>query len=111
MKIRNNNPLDLEGSDGEEIHVRVTAFDTVHAMNYNLDGKGAPLPAGSILTFRLNKAQHDPSILVLFFTFSGSGGRYEITVDGSAGGDVSHYTVAQFRDEATEAIAYTFDVV
>jgi hypothetical protein len=33
-----------------------------------------------------------------------------MTVSGSAGGDTAHYSVAQFQNEASNAIAYTFDI-
>lgn len=106
MRIRNNNPLDLEGSDGEVITIKVTSEGTVHLVNYNLDG--SEWGGGS---FTLNKAAHDPSILVMFFTFSNpSGGRYEIEVTGSHGG-ISNYTVSQVYGEASDSITYTFDIV
>jgi hypothetical protein len=111
MKIRNNNPLDLEGQDGETITVKIAAHGTLHLVNSNLDGVGAPLSAGIPLTFTLSKAAHDPSVLVLFFTFTNpSGAIYDIDVTGSGGGS-SHYTVIQLPGQAANAIAYTFDVV
>ncbi len=111
MKIRNNNPLDLEGNDGEVIIVEVRAFGTNHAVNYNLDGIGGRLNAAPNLVFTLNKATHDPSILVMFFTFTtNNGGVYEIELTGSAGGR-SHYTVTQLPNLAANAIAYTIDVI
>lgn len=112
MNIRNNNPLDLEGQDGETIKVSIAAHGTVHLVNSNLDGVGVPLAAGTPLTFTLNKKAHDPSVLVLFFTFTNpSGGVYVIDVTGSNGGVASHYTVTQIPGQAANAIAYTFDVV
>ncbi len=110
MKIRNNNPLDLEGKDGEKITITVVASGTVYAVTYDLDGTTAPLPPS--FSFTLDKAANDPSVLVLFFVFSNNGGGiYSLTVTGSAGGDTSHYSVAQFQNEASNAIAYTFDIV
>lgn len=110
MRIRNNNPLDLEGNNGEIITVRITATGTQPRVNSNLDGVGAPVAAGTPLTFTLNKAAHDPSVLVLFFTFTNpSGGIYRTDVTGSAGG-LSQYTVTQIPGQAANAIAYTFDV-
>src|SRR2546421_156433 len=103
MKIRNNNSLDLEGQDGEMITVEVQATGTVPAVNYDLDGKTDPLPQP--FSFKLNKASNDPSILVLFMVFSNKGGGvYSIKVTGSAGGDTSHYSVAQFKNEASNAV-------
>ena len=111
MKIRNNNPLDLEGDDKETITVTIAAKGTTHLVNSNLDGVGAPLSAGIPLTFTLNKAAHDPSVLVLFLTFTNpSGAVYDIDVTGSSGGS-SHYIVTQIPGQAANGIAYTFDVV
>ena|SRR5882672_3741524 len=110
MKIRNNNPLDLQGNDGETITFVITASGTVFAVNYDLDGTTGVMT--SPFSFSLNKAVNDPSVLVLFFVFSNNGGGvYSITAKGSAGGDTSHYSVAQFQNEASNAIAYTFDMV
>ncbi len=109
MKIRNNNPLDLEGQNGEQITVRVEASGTVFAVTYDLNGTTGPLPQP--FSFKLSSA-NNPTILVLFFVFSNtSGGVYKITVTGSPGSDTSHYTVAQFAAEAANAIAFTFDIV
>ena len=109
MKIRNNNPLDLEGQNGEQITVRVVASGTVFAVNFDLDGTTGVLPP--TFSFTLNKAANDPSILVLFFIFSNSGGGiYNITLTGSLPGDTAHYSVAQFQNEVSNAIAYTFDI-
>lgn len=109
MKIRNNNPLDLEGRDGEVITVQITATGTVFAVSSDLDGESKP--ASPSFSFPLRKSAHDPSILVLFFIFSNNGGGiYNMKVTGSAGGDTAHYSVAQFQNEASNAIAYTFDI-
>jgi len=111
MKIRNNNPLDLEGQDGEEITVSVQEGGTTgYAVDYDLDGTSGPLPKP--LKFVLKKSANDPSIMVLFFTFqSNGGGSYSIVVTGDKGGDTSSYSVLQFENQASNSIAYTFDVV
>jgi hypothetical protein len=109
MKIRNNNPLDLQGQNGEQIAVKVAASGTVFAVTYDLNGTASSLPQP--FSFTLSSA-NNPTILVLFFVFSNnSGGVYKITVTGKPGEDTSHYTVAQFADEAANAIAFTFDIV
>ncbi len=109
MKIRNNNPLDLQGTDKEEIKVSVQASGTVRLVTYDLNGETKQLPEPFL--FKL-KIANTPTILVLFFVFSNNGGgSYKIKVTGKAGGDTSLYTVAQFSDEAANAIAYTFDIV
>jgi hypothetical protein len=109
MKIRNNNPLDLEGNNGEQISVTVTANGTVFGVTRDLNGQTAPLQQP--FSFILSNSKN-PTILVLFFVFSNNGGGvYNITTSGSAGGDTAHYSVAQFSNEAANAIAYTFDIV
>jgi uncharacterized protein YndB with AHSA1/START domain len=114
MKIRNNNPLDLEGADGEKITVEVHSVGTKHLVSYTLDGETASMPSDqptSTLSFTLNKGKHDPSILTMLFTFSEQdGGNYDITVTGSGGGQTSHYSVTQFFGIPGDAISYTFDV-
>jgi hypothetical protein len=110
MRIRNNNPLDLEGDNGEQITVKISASGTVFAVAYDLDGN-----AGNFSTFHpftLNKAANNPSVLVLFFTFSNKkGGLYEIDVSGNNGGNISHYKVSQFLKEPDDAIAYAINVI
>jgi hypothetical protein len=107
MKIRNNNPLDLEGQNGEQITVSVEATGTVFAVTRDLNGSTAVF--SQPFSFPLDK---DPTILVLFFVFSGpSGGVYKTTVTGKPGSDTSHFTVGQFAGEASNAIAFTFDLV
>ena len=107
MRIRNNNPLDLEGQKGEQITVSVDATGTVFAVTRDLNGSTAVF--SQPFSFVLDKA---PTILVLFFVFSGpSGGVYNITVSGKSGGDTAHYTVGQFAGEAANAVAFTFDLV
>ncbi len=114
MKIRNNNPLDLEGADQETITVEVQSSGTKHLVSYTLDGQTSSLPSDrstSTLNFVLNKSKHDPSILTMLFTFSDpDGGNYDITVRGSGGGQTSHYSVTQFFGIPGDAISYTFDV-
>jgi hypothetical protein len=112
MRIRNNNPLDLEGDDQERITVTVQSTGTVHAVNFVLDGHGSALAQGQPLVFTLNKSQHDPSILTMLFTFSNpTGGAYAIDVAGSNGGQVSHFAVTQSFGIPGDSITYTIDVV
>ena len=110
MKIRNNNPLDLQGQDGEEITVSVQEGGTTgYAVDFDLDGTAGPLPKPLKFTLSNNT---NPSILVLFFTFeSDGGGSYSIVVTGNKPGETSHYNVVQFGNQASNSIAYTFDVV
>jgi hypothetical protein len=113
MKIKNNNHLDLAGNNGETISVEVQSKATVHGVNYSLDNQDSRiLVKGNTLKFTLDKATNDPSILVMTFTFAGNGnGKYDVKISGSNGGDISNFTVSQFDGEATDSIAYTFDVI
>jgi hypothetical protein len=113
MKIRNNNPLDLEGADGEKITVEVSSNGTRNLVSYTLDGQTSSLSdqSTSSLSFVLNKAQHDPSVLTMLFTFSEPDkGNYDLAVSGSAGGQTSHYSVTQFFGIPGDSISFTIDV-
>jgi hypothetical protein len=114
MKIRNNNPLDLEGADGEKITVEITSTGTASLVSYTLDGQTNSLPSDqpvSSLSFTLKKAAHDPSVLTMLFTFSeADGGNYDIVVSGSGGGQTSHYSVTQFFGIPGDSISFTLDV-
>lgn len=110
MRIRNNNPLDLEGDNGERINVQIAAIGTVSAVAFDVDGNAGNF--NGFTPFTLNRAIADPSLLVMFFTFSNpTGGVYRISVSGSNGGDIAHHTVAQLFGEPDNAVAFTFNVV
>jgi hypothetical protein len=109
MQIMNKNPLDLAGNDQEQITVSVVSLKQGDTVAYSLDGvKGGVLP--NPFTFKLNKAQHDPSVLTLIFTFVGQGGAFQTTVTGSNGGPPSVYNRKQFG-VAFGSISYTLDVL
>jgi hypothetical protein len=112
MKIRNNDPLDLEGDNGETITVRVVATGTQFLVNYVLDGVGSPLAVGLPLIFTLDKSKHDPSILTFLVTFSNlANGGYRFEVTGSHNVDTSIYAVTQSFGIPGNSFTYTFDVV
>ncbi|HXQ32729.1 MAG TPA: hypothetical protein VN843_01785 [Anaerolineales bacterium] len=115
MRIRNNNPLDLEGANGEQITIDVKASGTKRLVSFTLNGATDSLPAeggNSQIRFGLNKAQNDPVILTMLFTFSESdGGNYDLTASGSAGGQVAHHSVTQFFGIPGDAITFTIDVM
>jgi hypothetical protein len=72
----------LEG--GETASVSVEAEGTVHAVNYNLNKqKKGPLGPGE--TVEVPKPGNGFSSLMLLFTFSGTGGKYTVTVTGETG--------------------------
>lgn len=111
MQIRNNNPLDLAGEDGERITVKTTAQGTAYSVAYDLDGTGDALPQTFRFTLKKNPDNQDTTLLVLFFIFSNtSGGRYDIIVTGSKGGPAAPYTITQLQGQDSNTIAFTFNV-
>ena len=113
MRIRNNNPLDLEGNDGEQITVDVHATGTKRLVSFTLNGATNSLPSEgpSRIPFVLDKT-NDPVLLTMLFTFSEpDGGNYDLTVSGSAGGQVAHHAVTQFFGIPGDAITFTIDVM
>ena len=114
MRIRNNNPLDLEGNDGEQIVVEVQSSGTKRLVSFTLNGVTSSLPSAgpSQIAFVLDKSQNDPVVLTMLFTFSESdGGNYDVTVKGSAGGQVAQHSVTQFFGIPGDSISFTIDVV
>jgi len=114
MRIRNNNPLDLEGNDGEQITVNVQSSGTKRLVSFTLSGETRSLPTQgpAQILVSLNKSQEDPVLLTMLFTFSEpDGGNYDLTVSGSAGGQVAHHSVTQFFGIPGDSITYTIDVV
>ena len=114
MRIRNNNPLDLEGNDGEQITVNVKATGTKRLVSFTLNGDTSSLPSDgpAPIRFVLHKAKNDPVLLTMLFTFSeAEGGNYDLTVSGSAGGQVAHHAVTQFFGIPGDSITFTIDVI
>ncbi len=114
MRINNNNSLDLSGVDGESITVTVeeTAGNPL-LVSYALNGRTASLsPNGSTdsFGFPLDKTGRNPTLLTMLFTFTGSNGHYDITVQGSQGGQTSNYSVIQRFNIPGNSITYTFDI-
>jgi hypothetical protein len=106
MRVRNNNPLDLEADDGETVAVAVQAKGTVPVVNFILNGQ--PFQGGS---FTASKQQADPAQLFVQVVFSGgSGGVYDVTLIG-AGGSSSRYTIGQPHGETVNSINFTIDVM
>jgi hypothetical protein len=114
MRIRNNNPLDLEGNDGEQITVNVQSSGTQRLVSFTLNGDTSSLPISgpSQIRFVLDKSENDPVLLTMLFTFSESeGGNYDLSASGGAGGPVAHHSVTQFFGIPGDAITFTIDVV
>jgi hypothetical protein len=114
MRVLNGNPLDLRGSNGEMITVKVNSGGTENLVSYTIDGDTDSLPTGvthSAFNFPLDRNRRDPSLLTMLFTFSGDNdGRYDITITGSGGGDTSRFTVEQLFGIPGDSITYTIDV-
>jgi hypothetical protein len=111
MEIRNNNPLDLSGVEGEEITVRTTAKGTAYSVAYAIFNEGDALP--QLFRFKLRKppATQKATLLVVTCIFSNpGGGSYHFAVSGSQGGPTADYTVTQFEDEPKNTFAFVFDV-
>lgn len=112
MHIRNNNQLDLDGEHSEKITLKAVATGTTHSASYDLDGVGGVLGENDLLIFDLDKNGKDPRRLTLQLGFTGpNGGVYKLTVSGSRGGDISVYSVAQFRSEKSDSLTYTIDIL
>ena len=112
MKMRLGNPLHLDCSDGEVVSVDPRSSGTVFHVDYALNGKRRSLREGETIRFpvRMNPSSHTLLLMQFFFSRE-SGGRYEITVHGSSGGDVSHYVCRQEPGEQFKTIEYKFEVV
>lgn len=111
MEIRNNNPLDLAGADGEQITVRTTFKGTAYSVAFAVAGSSDALPQEFRFTLRKPPANQRAVLLVLTCIFSNQGGgMYHFAVSGSRGGPTAHYTVTQFEDEPMNTIAFIFDV-
>jgi hypothetical protein len=114
MRVMNDNPLDLQGVNQEMITVTVDSSGTENLVSHTLDGSSASLPTGvthSSFNFILDRNRRDPSLLTMLFNFSGEDdGRYDITIQGSGGGDISRHTVRQFFGIPGDSITYTIDI-
>lgn len=109
MQIRNNNPLDLTGTDGEQISVRAVSKKPGDTVAFARDGvPGGVLP--NPFTFTLQKAGKNPTVLTLVFNFVGADGAFDIHVNGSGGGPESFFIFNQFG-VSVGAISYTFDIL
>ena len=114
MRINNNNPLDLSGADGEQIKVIVeeTAGNPL-LVSYAMKGRSGSLsPNGSSdsFDFTLDKASENPALITMLFTFTGSNGHYDVTVQGNPQGQTSFYSVIQRFNIPGNSISYTFDI-
>ncbi|HJT28011.1 MAG TPA: hypothetical protein VJ784_11420 [Pyrinomonadaceae bacterium] len=113
MRIRNNDPLDLEGIDGEQITVGVSATGTKRLVSFTLNGQTSSLPTTgpAQIRFVLRKV-NSPVILSMLFTFSESeGGNYDLTASGSPGGQIARHSVTQFSGIPGDSIFFTIHVI
>jgi hypothetical protein len=90
MKYDATNQDELVFDAGEIISVDVVTIGTAHLVTYSLDGSSGSIAAG--IPLQITPSQ--PAVLTLTFAFSHPiGGRYDITVSGSAGGDVARFSI------------------
>jgi hypothetical protein len=113
MRIRNNDPLDLEGNDGEQITIDVKATGTKRLVSFTLNGQTTSLPTTGPAQVRfVLRKQNSPVILSMLFTFSESeGGNYDLTASGSFGGQIAHHSVTQFSGIPGDSIFFTIHVI
>jgi hypothetical protein len=107
--------------DGETVSfdARSTGASTLFGVTASLSGQTIPVVAGQPIRVRLDKSQaQDPSFIpgakstnvTLMFSFtSESGGRYDITLSGDAGGD-SDSSAAEQVGNLPQAIVYIFHI-
>lgn len=109
LKVINDNPLVFQAPDKSTIRVKVTSEGTIPVVTYSLNGESATLPASNSISFQLDKAKSDPSILVMAFSFTNNdGGVYTIEVTGSGSTTTSQFTVRQAAGESMASIVYSF---
>ena len=109
-------------SDGEVITIQVssTGAPTQFGVNHSIFGGGTQMKEGHPLQVTMDKSQANgtsnipnakSTTLTLLFSFtSNSGGRYDLTMTGSGGGD----TFQDFASQAgatPKAVKYTFHIV
>lgn len=114
MIIINEDRLFFGGENGETITVTLKSLNTRHAVSATLDGSAAKMTStgtqSSTLSFKLDMAKHDPSILLLLFQFFGAGGGlYKVVVRGDKGDKTFTMVVDQLNSVATSKI-FSFDV-
>ena len=110
MRILSKTPLSLQGNEGEDITVKVSATGTVFAIACRV--KNNSFVFTSPLTFRLERAVRNPTVLTMHFTYSSSsGGIYDIEISGSPGTDVLTQTIKQSGNMPDRAVAYAFVIV
>lgn len=117
MKKRNGSDLQLDCAKDETITVTIAETATNLAVTFELNKPpGAVFPAAKSLTFTVQRGDVGPgmpfdALLTLFVTFTGtSGGRYDVTITGSGGGDTSRFFVVQGALGA-DLLNYEFFVV
>jgi hypothetical protein len=110
-------------NDGETITITIKVSDnssTLFGVNYSIFGGGSPLKAGQPLQIKMDKskaqggsfiANAKSTNMTLLFSFSSdSGGKYDWTVSGDAGGNPYEDDIEQ-TGKTPEARFYTFHIV
>lgn len=106
MRLKNDDPFDIEGDDNEEITFVMTA-GTVDQVVTNLDNVQEILQQGQARTFKLAKGQ--TRRLVVTYSFKATNGEaYETHVSGKPGGDESVDKFQQIPGMDENSVGYTF---
>lgn len=107
MKLKNGDPFDIEGDDGEEITFVMTN-GTVDEVVTNLDGVQEILKKGEARKFNLQKGKQRK--LVVTYAFKASSGEwYETHVTGKPGGQESVDKFTQVPDMDENTVGYRFN--
>lgn len=107
MRVKNNDELQLAGSDLEVITVAITNSTNSPLFTYTLNGK--TWAGGS---FTLDRAIAPIFKLLVQTTYkTDSGGSAEFTLTGSGGGDTSVHDEIQSPGEAFDAAMYTITIL
>jgi hypothetical protein len=107
MRLKDGDPFDIEGEDGEEITFVMTD-GTVDEVVTNLDGVKEILKKGEKRTFNLQKNKQLKLVAIYVFKAS-SGEFYETHVTGKPGGDESVDKFQQIPKMADNDVIYRFN--
>jgi len=107
MKLKNGDPFDIQGKDGEQITFVMTE-GTVEETTTNLDGDVQILKQNEPRKFTLQKGKKRKMAVIYVFKAS-SGESYESHVTGEPGGDQSVDKFDQVPGMADNQVIYRFE--
>jgi hypothetical protein len=106
MRLKNGDPFDIEGEDGEEITFVMTA-GTVDEVIANLDGVQHILKKDKELKFNLDSTKRQ-TLLATYVFKANQGESFETHVTGNPGGEESIDRFNQVPNLAQKSRRYTF---